>query len=453
MKATDTDILELEEFSASSFMGISNDSTVLIDFTQRRKGQNITEFIGDGHTGKSSRLYGILYAMGARFNLEKKQLINLIDGKLEEGLKFKWNGIRYHVIVTTSRVEVKKYNEGADKWTKIDDEPMTFLREVFGPVGLSPFEVRNLKGSKQIEYFQSMFGSGDDASKQMQKLEADYDLKFGSRRDINRDAKQLSSALEIEPLYQNREESEKKFSKVVSAEKEQRNYKEKEKNNADYERYKANLDLLKAGLSGTQKTIERLKMELVAAEAEEKETAERILKGNKWMEDNKNVAKEYETAKKEWVALSQTLADQEKWKDILRREKIFNEKTDQSTTLTAELDEINEKILKLTKKFIPKVEGLEIKVAVGIDKNGKEEGVFYQGKSISILSESEYVELWCLIFDAAGMNVIVVENLSSMGSDAVKTLNLLAKNGAQIFATKVDRAQKEVKVVFTSKVE
>jgi len=445
--------LILEEFYASSFMQIEKSKPCVIDFTARKKNQNFIEFVGDQATGKSSRLMGILYAMGARFGVEKKFLINETDKAIDEGLKFKWNGKSYHVIVSTSRVEVKVYSEKSDKWTKIDEEPMTFLKEVFGPVSLSPFEVRTMKGKKQIEYFQTVFGSGEDASKKMQKLEKEYDEKFAERRDINRDAKLLTGALEVEPLYQNREASEKRFAKPISADKEKKAYDEKQKANADYDRYKTNLAMMKVDLEEKQGYIETLKQKLAEAEQHEKEISERIKKGDKWMEDNKTIPADFEKANKEWLNLSKNLADYDKWKDILKKEASLTEKQEESLTLTGDLDALNEKILKLTKECIPAVEGLEIKVAVGLDKTNQEEGVFYKGKSISILSESEYVELWCLIYDAAGVNVIVLENLTSMGSDTVATLNALAKGGAQIFASRVDRQQKDVKVVFSSKID
>lgn len=445
--------LILEEFYANSFMLVEKSRPVIIDFTARKKNQNFIEFVGDQATGKSSRLMGILYAMGARFGVEKKFLVNETDKAIDEGLKFKWNGKSYHVIVSTSRVEVKVYSEKSDKWTKIDEEPMTFLKEVFGPVSMSPFEVKSMKGKKQIEYFQTVFGSGEDASKKMIKLEKEYDEKFAERRDINRDTKLLTGSLEVEPLYQNREASEKKFAKPVSADKEKKAYEAVKQKNADYEKYAQVWGQLTEQQVDNKMLIDDLRKKLTAAEETEKELAERIEKGEKWLKENKAIVKEYETAEKEWLNLSKTLADYEKWKDLLKKEAQLTEKQEESLTLTGDLDALNEKILKLTKECLPKVEGLEIKVAVGLDKTNQEEGVFYKGKSISILSESEYVELWCLIYDAAGVNVIVLENLTSMGSDTVATLNALAKGGAQIFASRVDRQQKDVKVVFSSKID
>ena len=450
---TNENELILEEFYANSFMLIEKSRPVVIDFTSRKKNQNFIEFVGDQATGKSSRLMGILYAMGARFGVEKKFLANETDKSIDEGLKFKWNGKSYHVIVSTSRVEVKVQSEKSDKWTKIDEEPMTFLKEVFGPVSMSPFEVRTMKGKKQIEYFQTVFGSGEDASKKMQKLESQYDDKFSERRDINRDAKLLTGALEVEPLYQNREASEKKFAKPISADKEKKKYDELSEKKNSYQKYENTVTIAEGDLRDKLNKIADLEKQLGQAKAEKEKLQESVERGNKWLKDNIGVLKEFEVANKEWLNLSTTLSDYNKWKDLLKKEAQLTEKQEQSITLTGDLDVLNQKILKLTKECIPAVDGLEIKVAVGLDKTNQEEGVFYNGKSISILSESEYVQLWCLIYDAAGVNVIVLENLTSMGSDTVATLNALAKGGAQIFASRVDRKQKDVKVIFSSKIE
>ena len=139
-----TNVLELEKFEANSFAGISSTSPVIIDFTAKRKNQNVVEFTGDQGSGKSSTLMGILYAMGATFNLDKKKLLNSIDSAIDETLSFKYEGESYQVIVKTARIELKKLNENG-KWSAVDS-PVAMLRKMFGPVGLSPFSVKELKG-------------------------------------------------------------------------------------------------------------------------------------------------------------------------------------------------------------------------------------------------------------------------------------------------------------------
>ncbi len=444
-------IIELEKFEANSFAGIDKSNPVVIDFTKRNKKYNVVELIGDQEVGKTSSLMGVMFAMGAAFDIDKKKLCNSEDGKIDVNLKFTYDGDRYHVIADDKRTILKKLSEDG-KW-RPEDSPMNMLRKIFGPVGLSPFAVREMKGRDQIKYLQEMFGVDEGASKKMKKLEEEVDDIFIRRRDANREVTALKNALEIEPLYQNYEASMTRFAKPLSAEKEKAAFDTISKNKSDYDRYAENLNMLKASHKDAVADIERLKKELAEAEALEKELATRVEKGDKWMADNKDVPVKYEAAQKDWLNLSKTLADQEKWKDIMRREKQFNEKTELATDLTGQLDEKREQLLKLTKKCLPDVPGLDIKVATGLDKTDKPEGVFFNDQPIHELSESQYTALWCEIFDAAGVNFIFLENITSFGSKAISIFNELAKNGAIVFATRMDRKVKEMGVSFKNKIE
>lgn len=449
-------ILELEEFKANSFMGISQSDPIVIDFTARRKNQNFVEFTGDQGTRKTSTLMGILFAMGGTFNLDKKKLFNREDGAIDVNLKFTYNEEQYQVAANSTRTELKKLNE-AGKW-KAEDSPIAMLKKIFGPVGLSPLSVKEMKGKDQIQFFQQMFGSGEEASKKMRQLETDIDKIFADRRDINREAKQLSSALELEPLFQKREASEEKFKKLISADKEKAKFDDLAKKKSGYDQYQNTLAAAKGGLKDVKNHIADLEEQLVAAQNKEKALIESVEKGDKWVEANKGIVKEFEAANKEWLNLSQILADQEKWKDILRREKIFNEKTEQSVTLTGELDEAREKLLKLTKSCLPKVEGLSIKVAAGLDKTDQPEGVFYivpgkkEEQPIHELSQSENEGMWAEILIAADVPFLFFENLNNFGSMTIGLLNRLAKEeGVVIFGTRTNPSIKEIGISFEAK--
>lgn len=453
------DKMELLYWKGESVLGINKADNAFIDFTAVRKNQRFIEFMGKQAVKKTAHLMGIAYNMGAELGLDKKRIFNSIDNDLEEELVGKKGGETYKVEIAPSRISVKK-EVAEGKWTPAnEDTPAALVKKLFGPVGLFPKQVQEMKGRQQIEFFQNMFGSGEEGSKKMQKLEKEYDEKFADRRDINRDAKLLQGALEVEPLYQNRKASEKKFAKPISADKEKKIYDEKAKANSDYERYKTNLEILKVEHEEQLSKIEDLKKQLAAAEKQEKETGERIVKGDKWMADNKSIPKEYEVANKEWLNLSQTMADYEKWKGLLLKERQLTEKQEQSVTLTGELDILNEKILKTTNECLPKVKGLTAKVATGIDKKDKPEGVFFvvpgktQEQPLHELSETEYADMWCNIWDEEGVQFIFIENLSSYGESMVNSLNQFVKNGGYVFYTLQNRAQKELTVSFKSKIE
>ena len=443
MSENNKNVLELEEFKATSFMGIDSSSPIIIDFTAKRKNQNFIEFSGDQGQRKTSTLMGILYVMGATFNLKKDKLLNSTDNAINADLKFTYNEEQYHVIAKTSRIELKKLSEESGKWKPVDS-PVAVLKQIFGPVGLSPFAVKELDPKQQIRYFLDMFGLGEDGSKSIKKLEEEIEVVFMDRRDVNREAKALSNALEIEPLYQQYEKSQERFKNPINASKEKARYEEVAEKKKGYDQYENTMAVAEGELKDKLNEVKELDAKLAAKKKEVEKLEGSVEKGKKWLEDNKGITAEFEKVQKEWLDLSTTLADQDKWKDILKKEKELFDKQERSVTLTGEIDTKREKLLKLTKKCLPNVEGLEIKVAAGIDKEGKQEGVFMNDQAIHELSESEYTDMWCKIWDAAGVNFVFVENTSSLGSGAVETMNQIAKNGGIIFGTRMERKQKEI---------
>ncbi len=454
--ANEKDEIVLVKYEAKSFMGIDSSRPVVIDFSSMRKNRFV-ELSGDQGQGKTSTLYGLMYALCGNVPLEKKRLMNSIDNSIEEVLEFKHNDESYKIEVSSSRINLKKEVKDG-KW-QVQNAPVEMIKEMFGPVGMFPMHVKEMDGRKQIKFFQDMFGSGDDASKKMKKLEDEISEVFSARRDLNRDIKMLESALEIEPLFKNREQSEERFAKTINAEKEKKAFDELSQKKAAYDKNSANLDLLKIEKKSAAEKVEDLKRQLAEAEEFQKEVTERVEKGNKWVADNKGIVAEFEKASNEWVNLSKTLADQDKWKDILKREKGLIEKQDQAMDKTGEPDKLRESLLKEVKKCLPSVEGLTIKVATGIDKEDKQEGVFYlvpgkeKEQGIHELSESEYADMWCKIWEMTGVPIVVIENISSFGSTFIKTLNQFVKNGGTVFYSKMDRKVKELQVEFKSKVD
>jgi len=454
--ANETDKIEFLKYEVESFMGINKADKFCIDFSSMRKNRFV-ELTSDQGKGKTSVLTGIVYALCGNVPLDRKRLMNSIDNAISEDLDFVFNGDKYKIEASSSRINLKKeLKEG--KW-QAQTSPVEMIKEMAGPIGVFPMQVKEMDGRKQIKFFQDMFGSGDDASKKMKKLEDEISEVFSARRDLNRDIKTLQGALEIEPLYINREQSEERFAKTINAEKEKKAFDDLSQKKSAYDKNCTNLDLLKIEKGTASEKVKDLKRQLAEAEAYEKEVTDRVEKGDKWVADNKGIVAEFEEAQSKWINLSKTLADQDKWKDILKREKGLIEKQDEAMEKTAQLDKLRESLLKEVKKCLPAVEGLTIKVATGIDKEDKPEGVFYlvpgkeKEQGIHELSESEYADMWCKIWEATDVSIVIIENISSFGSTFIKTLNQFVKNGGTVFYSKMDRKVKELQVEFKSKVE
>lgn len=451
-----TEKTELLYYEAGSFMGINSKMGVFLDFTDMKKNEGFIEMAGRQGTGKTSELCGIAYAMGAELGIEKKKLENSLDGKIDEAIGAKKGDKIYRIEASSSRFSVKRQiSEGK---FKVDDEdtPVNMMNDIFGPVGMFP-DLQKVKGKDQILYFQQTFGDKGAGSKKIAETEEMIDKVFNERTRVNGDANLLGSALEVEPLYQNYEQSMEKFSKPISAEKERAKFDELAQKKNAYEQYKNTLSVAKGELQDTKDYIADLEEKLAAAKKKETDLTASVEKGDKWVEDNKSVLEEFDAANKEWLNLSQLLADQEKWNDILRREKQHTEKVNKGIELTAKLEDLRAELLKLTKKCLPKVPGLTIKVNTGLDKT-KPHGVFYlvpgkeEEQPIHELSESEYADMWCLIWEASGTKFIFIENITSFGTNVVNTLNRFVKNGGKVFYTKMDRSLKEREVTFLVKI-
>lgn len=442
--------LHLKKFEAKDFMGISSEDPIVIDFTEARKGQGVTKLTGNQGVGKTSTLTALMFLMGAAFDIDTKNFKNITDDTIDVNLEFEYQKEQYQVTASGTRLILKKFMKEADRFINVG-EPKTVLRAIFGNLGVSPMFLKGIAGKKQIEWFKETFGTDAEATRKEKKIVEGIETVFVQRRDVNRDIGSLKGALKLEPLYVNYEKSQEKFKKPISAEKEKAAFDELSKKNSQFEKSKQTLSDLKEEQIDNQHEIDQLREKLAAAEKESLAINDRIEKGEKWISDNKSIPKEFATANEAWLNLSKTLAEYEKWKGILKKEKEMHENEEVSKQADASLDKLRKDLLKLTKSYLPEIEGLEIKVKTGLDDT--EEGIYYNDKSLAMLSESELWDLFLLIWADKGVQFVFCENVNALGSSAVATLNRLVKEGAQVFASEMLRKQNHMTITFSTKIE
>lgn len=443
--------LNLIEFEVSSFLGISADSPVVIDFTEH-KSKGVTIFKADQGLGKTSTLTALMLMMGATFDIDYKNFTNLKDETTKVDLKFMYDGSNYHAVLSGGRLSLKKqYKEANGKWLA-EGSPKEMLRMIFGTLGVSPMFLKTMDGKKQIEWFKKTFGKDEDAGKKEQKIVADLKKVTEERKETNREIKSLKGWLDISELYNNYEKSQKKFEKTVNADKEKKNFDAlSEKKNA-YDQYQNTLNISVASLVDKDGAIAELEAKLAAAKKEREKLQESVTRGEKWVEDNKSIVKEYEAANAAWLNLSKTMTEQNTWKEVLAKEKEYNEALEANILQNDRIDECRKDLLKITKSYLPEVAGLEIRVKVSMDD--EDEGIYYQNKTLAQLSESELWKLFIPIWEDNEVRFIFCENVQDLGSDAVKTMNMLIKDKkARIFASEMERNKKEMEIVFSTKIE
>lgn len=445
--------LHLKLFKANSFMGISHDSPVVIDFTKAKKNQHVTLLQGDQETGKTSTLYAIMRVMGSVFGFDLKHTVNNEDETVDVEHEFTYEGADYIAKLSGERLSLKRFYKEANKWIP-ESSPAETLKKIFGNLGLSPMFLKEMEGRKQIEWFKKTFGS-DQNSKREEKIIKDLTEAIDQRKNVNKMNLEVKGWLAQNDLFKNYEHNQKRFAEPINVDKEKKAWDELSTKSNNYQNAVHNLTYTKNLVASQDIKIAELERQLAAAKEKKVELQVRVANEEKWIEDNKNVVVEFEKANREWVNLSKTMADQSQWKEVLKKEKELQSGEDLVISVNALIDTLRSDLRELTAAYLPKIKGLEIRIkSMSIDNENEDEGIYYQGKSLAQLSESELSELFLLIWKAKKVCFVFIENISSYGSGFVKVLNDLVKAGdIQVFASEMDRKKKEMEISFTTKID
>lgn len=441
----------LKRFSAEAFMGIDHSRPVLIDFTARKnKGKNVVRLTGDQGTTKTSTILALMYALGATFQFDKDNLVNTTDQTLKDELEFEIDGVQYRVNATKTRFVLEMNSTDLKRWIKVD-EPKTTLQKLVGHLGTSPMPLKDKDGTKQIDWFRETFGDEEVRGKEKKVLKGITDAK-ATRKDANREYTRLKNALAINPLYQDYEENLKKFKVAPSIVDAQKLRNEKKTAAEAHDRAVEKLNRTMEGITAKHNEIEKIKQQLIAAEKDLQSLMQMKGEFEKYIAENAIAKTEYQEAETAFLQISQTITDYNSWQDVVRQKNEMEEFETVIQRADAKKDELITELRKLTKKYLPEIPGLELKLNTGIDDD-ELEGIIYNGRTLAQLSESEIWGLYMLICEEKGVNFVFIENLPSLGTDAIGIMNMLAEKGVKIFATEMKREQDKMRIVITDKIE
>lgn len=443
----------LKHVSIDSFMGIDKSNPVVLDLAKHyAKGKNITTLSGNQGTRKTSTISALLFLLGANFDFDKDNLINITDDTINLENEFEVDGEQYRVKATKSRFLLEKLyaNPGKEgKWVK-EDSPKETLRKLIGNLGLSPMFLKEQSGEKQIDWFRRTF-SDEENSKKETSIKTSLGKLVPARREANREYKRLQTVLNDSDLFINWEDSERRFKKEITIEAEQKKLNDLGKAADEYRNAENGMAIIGQQIESKTNEIERLEAALKVAKDEKEALLVRKTNGDEYLAQNVMAKTDYDDAQREFRLISQQLLEQKEWKEI----KKLKDEMDQYETLVQDADAKKDKLkldlMKVTKKYLPEIDGLEIKIATGMDD--EEEGIYFEGKTMAQLSESELWGLFFKIWEQKDVRFVFIENVSSLGTDAVAILNMLAKNDVKIFATQMDRKKQSMKISFTDTVD
>lgn len=447
--------LHLITFEANSFAGIDSESPVIIDFTAARKNQGITILKGDQGTRKTSTLYALMSLMGATFNFDTKNFINKKDETIDTVLEFTHNKEKYQVKQTGSRLTLKKWiGKPHDRWVP-ESSPKETLRTIFGNLGVSPMFLKDLPGKKQIEWFKTTFGSDEEASKKEVRKTNDLRKAMDVRKEANRLSKEIGGWLAQNDLYENYEANQKKFATTITAEKEQKKLEELQVKKSAFDKAVIGLSTLESAKTSLEEHITRLEEQVAEERKKLQEIKDRVEDGKKYIAASNGITKEFDAANQAFMNINKLLVKQSQWKEVVQKKKELDEADDLRIQSESNVDKLRNELLELASAYLPTIPGLENRVkGLGIDDGDDDEGIFFQGKSLAQLSESELWDLFLQIWEEKDVHFVYAENINALGSQATATLNRLVKEKkAQVFASEVDRSKDTMEISFTTKID
>lgn len=443
--------INLQEVTINSFKGIDTTKAVFLDLGKAyMKGKNITVFKGDQGAGKSSTMEGIMYMLGHNFPWDTDNLVNLTDDTINENALLTIDGVEHRIKVTKSKFSFERYLADIGKWNGLD-EPRTTLQRLIGPIGISPMFLKEKPGPKQIEWFRNTFGADETLEKKEEKMKADVKKLAQSYKDANRDFTKIKKALELNDLWRNAEENYKRFETQVTIDAAKSKFEETSKKMELYSKAQDKLDRIKESIELDDEELLGLEEKIRRVKLHREDLLQQKEKGEQYIAENVMVSQDHQEAQKEYMEINKTLNEQEQWQSVLNMKKEMDEYETTLQHAESQKDKILLKLQELTKKYLPDIEGLEIRVAKGMDND--EEGIFYKNKTIAQLSESELWSLYLEICMKKEIRFVFIENVSSLGSDAMAVINTLANQGVKIFASKMDRKVDKLKFTMTDTID
>lgn len=441
--------LTLVRCKAGPFQGIDASRPVVIEFPKIQKGKKgrpITLINGDQAVGKTSFLHYLLYVTKQNFGVKVSDMVNLPADALSGEFEFKQNDETWKVVITKTTFKLFRYFE-VDKenkgWIPQGSED-TNLKKLIGNVAISPMKLKVDDGKKQVDWLFKMLNVPPAVIEQAKKLSGRIEEIGKTRAASRKDYEFLKKDLGEDPLFINWEDSEIKFAEIKTIEILQKKF----------ENVTARRNLLNEGkekLLRLEKQMEEKKAEIKKMLEELRDLRLRKIKGDKYIQENEPVEKEYQDVQQEFITISKYLAEQGAWKMVQEKKKEMDEF--ETLIQRANTSEANLKKQKRTllKDMLPDIPGLEIHTEDSID--GTKTGIYLDGKNPVQLSESELFDLYFKLCRAQDVTMVVIENITDFGTDVIKTLNEMAKAGVYVWATQMERGRKELTIEFVDQLK
>lgn len=490
--------LKLIEYKPEFYAGITPDKNIVVIFPEDQS-KSITEFSGDQGTTKSSNLACIRTLMGGD---EIPNSVNSLEGKKSASMEFQIGENRYHARVTKSDFTLTLVQDtpGGKPIRSEIKKPKQVLRDLIGNLGNDPGILKTIQPAEQLKWLRSICNISPDFEAMEILIAKKYKESYDQRTNVNREVKRLHSNLAqgikyftINKLKQivwaiDVDAATAKYG-IDTAERDQQLKKNLEdaaqkKTDADEleSRRKQKLELIDGidkSILASEEKIKAIQLEITAYQESQSVHRKSLSEMDVEIAANATVEEKYQAAMEEFQNNSTFKLEKKEFDDAKDYFKQYQEFVESSRGLDNKLSELMVQKQKLVKGITPDIVGLEICVPSTVDLDyertlftatnpaatedeiakhleGKKaetrEGIYYVGRSVAELSESELWDLWLQLLKISGVRVVFIENITSLGSSAIDRINELAEMGCHVFYTAMERGAQNLKISFHNRI-
>lgn len=441
--------MKLKKFTINSGGKFSTDTTgsVVIDLSSKMVG-----ITGDQELGKTTILELFLMACGQLGGKEAVEALKNKDtGKIDLDFSFVGNDrADYDVKVTKSGMTVKREGEP----TK--GGPKELLKSLLGVVGVSPMEIKNAPIEEIVKWLASYSTrSAEEFEKDMRKIKDKIKEAKRARAEANKSAKGIRLYLADEGYMDDAgnlieskwKEAEKMKAVDIAALSKQLD--DAGKKSDKYIKGEERLKTLREDETRQTTEVEELRKKLAVAEAALADTQKAIATGEKYLTDNKADKVEYDRVKKLYDSAQGDAIKYNKWLEIKRKKKELDEFEDLAQKFDAtEKDQIK-KQQELQWEVIPDIRGAELVLEDTHEDEGeqKKAGFYYNGMNSRQLSKSEWFGVVLQILKKNKVKILVIDEISDLGSKFMSILEGLVKDGCYVLYTQMSRGQEEIEII------
>lgn len=400
------------------------ETSVFIQFEPKKA----VKVAADNATGKTTLVDMLLLNLAAEGGDDLiKRLVNKQTGKLEGELEFIGKDrLKYKTRITKSQFILEYEGENLPS-------PKEKTRELLGAVGVSPMEIKTAPIDTVVKWLAAYTTKGvEEYTRQLEKNKDGIKRFKDSRAAANKQCKAIKELISDHITEQAWKGNEAKFGRKIDIKELSAKLETARKKSDNYIKAETKLKEFKT-------RREQLMAELAEIEG-------KIEQAEDYIEKNKAAKTEYDQIKVQYESAAEQAAKHEWWKNIKAKKSEMDEYESIAQAADAAEKELLEERKALQAELIPDIKGLEILLDDEEGKNGRKAGLYYNGFSLSQMSESEFWSLIMQIWRKNKVKIVVIDGFSNLGSAAVEMLDKLKKDGSYILYTEMKRGQEKISI-------